>query len=476
MPPPLENKIQEVQENFSTLLDQVTTGQPATLYQAESELLSAMLTLGKQFLELFIYAQVQAVADRRSASGASRPLHSYKQRVLMTVFGRLDLQLPYYYGEGSEQPLDEVLALPAHKHSDLLCEMGEQLSTSLSYAKSLSFLERFFSLSFAPDTLSAMVRRDGALVDAFYQEAQPKLDDEEAEILVVQADGKGVPMRRNEDNELKKKEAVVTGIYTISPHERRAEAVIASLFDEKHEEEEQKSQRPRPMNKHLWASLDGKQAALDRLCEQASRREAATRLALCDGAQALQEGIEARFSGDGISPNHTLILDFVHVKDHLWKLGTVLCHWTQKKAWVKARALELLKEPCMRVLERMEVEMKTKNLSCAQEIAAEAELGYFRRNEGRMAYSEYLAKGWPIATGVIEGACRHLVKARCEAGGMRWSQEGVAPLLQLRAVAINGHWDEYHTFRRARQYERRFKKPMPEPKPLEWKALAKKAA
>ena len=69
-----------------------------------------------------------------------------------------------------------------------------------------------------------------------------------------------------------------------------------------------------------------------------------------------------------------------------------------------------------------------------------------------MHYDQYLAAGWPIASGVIEGACRHLVKDRCELSGMRWTKTGVEDLLGFRAVAENGDWEAYrHFFQQQRQ-------------------------
>ena len=77
---------------------------------------------------------------------------------------------------------------------------------------------------------------------------------------------------------------------------------------------------------------------------------------------------------------------------------------------------------------------------------------YFERNLTYMDYEEYLSRGSPIASGVIEGACRHLVKNRFELSGMRWSLEGAESLLRLRAVAENGDWQEYHAYRRKRSH------------------------
>ena len=68
-----------------------------------------------------------------------------------------------------------------------------------------------------------------------------------------------------------------------------------------------------------------------------------------------------------------------------------------------------------------------------------------------MHYDAYLACGWPIATGVIEGACRHLVKDRCELSGMHWRVSGAQALLGLRSVAENGHWESFQIYRRERR-------------------------
>ena len=65
-----------------------------------------------------------------------------------------------------------------------------------------------------------------------------------------------------------------------------------------------------------------------------------------------------------------------------------------------------------------------------------------------------LAKGYPIATGVIEGACRHLVKDRTEITGARWGLEGGEAVLKLRALVINGDFDAYWDFHEQQEYQR----------------------
>jgi hypothetical protein len=74
-----------------------------------------------------------------------------------------------------------------------------------------------------------------------------------------------------------------------------------------------------------------------------------------------------------------------------------------------------------------------------------------------LLYNRYLAKGWPIASGVIEGACRHLVKDRMDVTGARWSLAGAEAVLRLRALRSSRDFDEYWTFHEAREYERNHK-------------------
>jgi len=80
--------------------------------------------------------------------------------------------------------------------------------------------------------------------------------------------------------------------------------------------------------------------------------------------------------------------------------------------------------------------------------------GYYRRNAPYMRYDAYLARDWPIGTGVVEGAYGHLVKDRIEQAGMRWTKAGAQAVLDLRALRLNGQWDAYGQFHRQRQHQR----------------------
>src|SRR5207247_1987278 len=110
--------------------------------------------------------------------------------------------------------------------------------------------------------------------------------------------------------------------------------------------------------------------------------------------------------------------------------------------------------------------------STTQRQAVRRTVGYYQRNLPYMRYDDYLARGWPIGTGVVEGACGHLVKDRMQQAGMRWTQPGAQAVLDLRAVRLNGDWDAYWQFHRQERHQRRYGAATPLPAPAEDQALA----
>ena len=84
---------------------------------------------------------------------------------------------------------------------------------------------------------------------------------------------------------------------------------------------------------------------------------------------------------------------------------------------------------------------------------------YLENNREHMRYDEYLAAGYPIGSGVAEGACRHLVKDRMEQTGMRWTVEGAQAMLHVRALYLNDQWEEFHEHRVEREQARLYTRP-----------------
>ncbi len=475
MPSNPETIIRDIQMEFDSLIDFVAGEQARTaqVYAIERGLLGRLLALGRQLLTLFLVVRARTSdhTARQSLKGRSLPYHSDKRRSYLSIFGLIKFARPYFYAPSvdsadslSVSPLDAELGLPLDRYSDLLREMSESLAVEVPYGKTASFFERFFGLGLSSRVLSKMIEDDACDVSAFYQAKPAPPVAEEGVFLVLQADGKGVPLVRNEQGRLQKKEAIVTGLYTSEPRVRSAEDVVASFYEKEAKtgvctqdssaEDRSAEDRSalRPQQKQLWATLAGKDAALDHLQDQVRLRQRAhpqAQIALCDGDAALQGRIETRF------PDFELVLDFVHVSGYLWKAAEVLFEAQEKRQdWVEQQALELLRGASEAVIEQVEQEARQRGSWRREKLRQVA--GYFRHNQGRMHYDRYLARGWPIASGVIEGACRHLVKDRCEGTGMRWTKPGAEALLGLRSVYINGDWEAYHVFHRQRAYRRRY--------------------
>ena len=121
---------------------------------------------------------------------------------------------------------------------------------------------------------------------------------------------------------------------------------------------------------------------------------------------------------------------------------------------MRERLLRILSGQTLAVIQELETAMTASSLSPAQREMLKTTVDYYRRNSPYMHYDQYLLNGWPIGTGVVEGACGHLVKDRMEQSGMRWTKQGAQSLLDLRAVRINDDWDAYESFHRQRQHQR----------------------
>ena len=461
--------IHQLRTDFEQLVTLVTgpDARTATVNQMERSLFRQVLRLGLKLLQLFLLTRVAAESH---APHLGVPYHSQKPRDYFSIFGKLTFARAYFYmpEQAGLSPLDAALSLPTRCYSDLLMESAELLAVDGAYDKSLEVLSRLLGLNAPKLALETSVAEHSALVQAFYAQPAAVPVEEEGSVLVVQADGKGVPMVRREIADLKvrrgkgdkkthKKEAIAIAVYTIAPYRRTPQDVVNALF----KQDRPVGDRPTPCHKRIFASLKGKPANLQLLAEWATQRDGPAiqqRVALTDGAEALQDQLQAKLS------HFTLVLDFIHVDEYLWKAGTALYGETDpnRAVWVETQLLDLLSSRTKQVIQRLEDKAKTLGPRSQARRVLQQVAGYLRRNQAHMDYATYLQRGWPIGTGVIEGVCRHLVKDRMELSGMRWTKSGANALLALRAVNENNDWDAYHQFRRTQRHEQLYGAPLDE--------------
>jgi hypothetical protein len=478
--------IQDIRTEFEMMLDFVIGEQArtATADQMERRVFKLLLRLGAKLLTLFFVMRSQACSREtaQTASGQELPYHRDTKRGYVSIFGKLEIWRPYFYkkGLGGQTSLDAELSLGEDSYSDLVRELSDYLAVYNVYHKTSDILLRLLGLKLSTRVVEENIAEDAVDVEAYYAQKPPPAPTEEAEILVAQADGKGVPMIIGEapppsvrlgkgQKRGRKKEAIVTTVYTIAPKIRTPQEVVDSYF--LHTQDKTDSQKnkvaPKPQHKHIWATLDGKDTALTRLAEQASLRQGEHiqhQVMLSDGCEALQSRLETHL------PNFTLILDFIHASEYLWDVANSVLgeKHPQRLEWMADKTLQMLSGKTEEVINRFRQLAKDDQYSSGQHAQLHKTANYFERNLSYMDYVSYLANGYPIASGVIEGACRHFVKDRCELSGMRWHQKGVENLFRLRAVAENDDWDDYHAYRRQQRHHRLYQTVAQPQTELEW--------
>jgi len=228
-------------------------------------------------------------------------------------------------------------------------------------------LGHILGLSLPKRALETSVGQDSQQVTAFYQQKAPPPSDQESAILVVQADGKGVPMQRPEpvpptarrgkgDKRTKKKEAVVTTLYSIDPYRRSPQQVVTALLPTQagaSGESAAENKRPAPRAKQVHATLQGKAVAFDQLTKQVAKRDGPhiqQRVALTDGASALQTQMTEQL------PRFTLVLDLIHAIEYLWTGANALFGEThpKRKHWVAQQLLKLLSGETQTVIDTLQ--------------------------------------------------------------------------------------------------------------------------
>ena len=465
--------------------------------EMERELMPRLMWLGREFLEGHVQAQGKGdvgptvTSDDRTLR-RSEELHS---RRYLSAFGELMIERYVYAlreGQKAEYvPLDARLGLPAGENSYLLEDWQQRLCVKDSFGESVDDLKAILGHGVSVRTAEGMNRSMAAHAEG-YRMAQPLPPrDEEAELLVVTADGKGVVMRRPVEKQLqdeakavaaerplrqeprrggndvggqppkapsgkkgkqktgKKQMAYVGAVYTIDRFRRTANDVLDEMARRSRAEA-----RPRPQHKRVWAEmtrvLEGEPCTGELLfcnlaveCEQRNPSGKKTLICLLDGERSLWDMQRAWF------PQAIGILDIFHVSERIWEVAhCVYAQGSDAAREFATRHLRMILEGKVGYVLRNWRPLADKyEWRGEKRKTVTAAITYFENNRDHMCYNEYMAAGYPIGSGVAEGTCRHLVKDRLELTGMRWELAGAQAMLHTRAIHINGEWDQFVAYR-----------------------------
>lgn len=474
-------KAAEELERFVT--EAAQEGRP--LHDVEKTCLDGLLAMGSRLVDSFLRLQGDGNLGPTVETEQGVTLYRSEKiqpRRIRTIFGEHAFH-GYTYARGPKKkielrPLDARMSLPEGEFSYLLEEFSQYFCVDQAFGQAQQAFEKVLGQKVPVDSLERISRRVAPEAEKFLDQLPTPAAKEEGELLVLTADGKGVPMIRENVEPVvpfaqggqrrgNRQMATVAAVYSVDPYPRTPEEVVAALFREG--PRPRRSDRPKPCHKRMVArfatihedgegtiTVPGSFEALSWAAEEVRKRRQGgqTLLRLGDGQEDLWQVGQSCLEEQYV--NVIDILDILHVSSYVWSAARAFCGKREPavRAFARERLLTILQgnaRGVIRGLRRMATERGLSGQAAKQVATA---CGYFEKNLHRMRYDEYLAAGYPIASGVIEGACRHLVKDRMERSGMRWLPEGAQAMLDVRALEVCGLWDDFQKARLSADLER----------------------
>ena len=471
----------------------VEAGQAVTL--EDMELLAS--EQGREILRgvLQLSLERQALAEVRltEVAGADGVLRTRAERdhcrAVVTTLGEVSVRRIAYRsgvkGVRSLFPRDAVLNLPPLGYSWQLQRLAEMFSRSVSYGQAHELVLAATGISIGKRQLEQITAQAAADAERFCQDQNRgqaglsgagEILQEDLPPLAISADGKGVAMRP----EARRRRAKAPGQRVRNFEKRRGTgekghkrmAETGCVFDVQvpkgpartpeqvmHPEPGSKN-APRAVNR--WYTTDitaGREHTIGKVFDEAERRDpghARAWIALVDGDIYQLGLIHEQAAARGVTL--VILVDFIHVLEYLWKAAWCL-HAPRDPAmedWVIAQALDILHGRAAGVTARIRqlTQDHPPKPGGEHEKIIRKTLHYLDAKQPYLDYPQALAAGWPIATGVIEGACRHLVQDRMGITGARWGLPGAQAILWLRAINASGDLDDYWAYHIAQEHQR----------------------
>lgn len=414
------------------------------------------------------------------ADGIERPNVRPHKRSIETVFGTVSTSRIGYGNKGvaSLHPLDAQLNIPSERYSHELRRRVAENAAKSSFDETLETIHKTTGANISKRQAEELTQRAALDFDAFYETRQCNPTDEAPTepIIVITADGKGVVMHEQDlrehtrkaarkrkphmESRLSKGEkknakrmATVAAVYTIDACQRTPQDLLPGNKDKIHQEK-----KPRPKKKRVWASLEKTaEQVIESAFSEASHRDPKYEkhwVALVDGENQQLRILRRMAKKQGV--DLTIIVDIIHVTEYLWKAGRAFYPKSgpELEEWVQYRLLKILEGKAGLMAGGMRRSATLKKLTDKQREPVEICATYLKNKAPYLHYDQYLDLGFPIATGVIEGACRHLVKDRMDITGAKWRMTSAEAVLRLRALRSSNDFDEYWDFHEACEYKR----------------------
>jgi hypothetical protein len=410
----------------------------------------------------------QVTGDEGTSRGRVESGHA---RALETVFGTVTVERLAYRapGLGNLHPADAVLNLPVERHSHGLRRLAAVEAARGSFQDAVEAIERSTGQRLGHRQVQELAQLAAVDFEDFYAARRPKRSKPD-QLLVLSADGKGIVMRpdalRTQTATRRaragpkpkarlaggekpgcKRMAEIGAVYDATPAPRIAADILAR--DDGHEP----APGPVAANKWLCASIvKDAGTVIKHVFGEADRRDPKHRrtwVALVDGNNHQIQRIKSEAKARDVRV--TIVVDFIHVLEYLWTAAGCLFPNLNPANWVHLQATRVLAGHATKVAGTIRRTATNRRLDPATRKPADDAANYLTSKAPYLDYPTALANGWPIATGIIEGACRHLVKDRMDITGARWGLAGAEAILKLRALKANGDFEQYWDYHVAQE-------------------------
>jgi hypothetical protein len=424
------------------------------------------------------YANEPAQVNVVGSDGAKRPhRRNDAQRQLATLFGEVIVSRLGYSsknaGVSALYPADGQLNLAPDQYSDGLRQRVALSASSVSFSETSQTIGQTTGAQVGKRQCEELIVKISQDFEDFY--AQRSHDDTESsqDLLVLSTDGKGIVMHGEDLREAtakaaqastqgpktrlspgqkrqRKRMATVAAVYSTPRFERRPEQIIGPKVES--------LKRPDITNKRVWASVEqDAKTVIQSAFDEAIRRDPQHQrdwVVLVDGEARQLDYVKASAKQEGVTV--TVILDFIHVLEYLWKAAFCFVSpgTAEAEAWVMDRALRILQGKASDVAAGIRRSATLQELSAKDRENVDKCADYLLKYREFLRYDIFLAKGYPIATGVIEGACRHLICDRMDITGARWRLDRAEAVLKVRALRASGDFDEYWPFHKMKEFQR----------------------
>jgi len=441
------------------------------------------------------HAVQHAVADGRpvaitDADGIGhRRVEQGHVRHLTTVFGTVRVTRCAWRATGARNlyPADAALNLPDRLHSHGLQRQAAAEAVRSSFDAAQQAIVQACGNVAGKRQVEQLTTAAAGDVDAFYRASAPMPSSDQT-LLVLSVDSKGVVMRPEALREETRKAAQTKGagtyrtrlatgekqgrkrmaalgtVYDATPAPRRPHDVMTPAItlnaagDGGAGSGRRRRKGPVATAKWLTGSIaTTSQQVIAQVFDQATQRDPTHRrtwIVLVDGARHQLDLIRAEAARRGVKIH--ILVDFIHVLEYLWKAAWCFYPDADPAAepWVATHAVRILAGEADTVITALSQQATDASLTSQQRGGVDACIGYLTAKKQFLGYDTALQAGWPIATGVIEGACRHLIGDRLDITGARWGLQGAEAVLKLRALHTNGDFPAYWRFHLAQEHRR----------------------